>query len=310
MDRAEWRIRYAGHHLVPEPLSPNASIEWTPLWSLTRQCRRYLPTGYCYYNYVGHDERPYCYADSNGSAAGTTLAGAVLQGFLELVERDAVAIWWYNRIRRPGVDLATCGVPYASRMAELHGRMGRRLWALDLTTDLGVPVIAAVSATESGQRLLVGFGAHPSPALALTRALTELNQVMTMTVSLKAPPTSTEWDLKNPEVSWYFLATAETQPYVAPDPARPLRSLSTMVTVPLHTVSDCQRLVESHHMEMLLLDQSRPDVGLPTVKVVVPGLRLFWPRLAPGRLYDVPVALGWLSSPLAEEALNPVPIFW
>jgi hypothetical protein len=53
-----------------------------------------------------------------------------------------------------------------------------------------------------------------------------------------------------------------------------------------------------------------PDVGLPVVKVVVPGLRYFWPRLAPGRLYDPPVALGWRESALAEDELNPVPIFW
>jgi hypothetical protein len=45
------------------------------------------------------------------------------------------------------------------------------------------------------------------------------------------------------------------------------------------------------------------------VKVVVPGMRHFWVRLAPGRLYDVPVRLGWLDHALAEEDLNPVPMF-
>jgi ribosomal protein S12 methylthiotransferase accessory factor len=63
-------------------------------------------------------------------------------------------------------------------------------------------------------------------------------------------------------------------------------------------------------MEMLVLDQSRPDVGLPVVKVIVPGLRHFWKRFAPGRLYDVPVKLGWLAEPLDEAQLNPIPIFF
>ena len=44
-------------------------------------------------------------ADSNGCAAGSVLEEAVLQGLLELIERDAVALWWYNRLRRPAVDL-------------------------------------------------------------------------------------------------------------------------------------------------------------------------------------------------------------
>jgi ribosomal protein S12 methylthiotransferase accessory factor len=67
--------------------------------------------------------------------------------------------------------------------------------------------------------------------------------------------------------------------------------------------------VASLIMEMLVLDQTRPDIGMPFVKVLVPGLRHFWPRFAPGRLYEVPVRLGWLPRPLTEEQLNPIPMF-
>jgi ribosomal protein S12 methylthiotransferase accessory factor len=38
----------------------------------------------------------------------------------------------------------------------------------------------------------------------------------------------------------------------------------------------------------------------------VPGSRHFWPRYAPGRLYDVPVSMGWRQSPLSEDELNPL----
>ena len=48
---------------------------------------------------------PPSHADSNGCAAGNTLEEAIVQGFLELVERDAYAIWWYNRLQRPELDL-------------------------------------------------------------------------------------------------------------------------------------------------------------------------------------------------------------
>jgi ribosomal protein S12 methylthiotransferase accessory factor len=68
------------------------------------------------------------------------------------------------------------------------------------------------------------------------------------------------------------------------------------------------KLAERGH-EVLVLDQTRPDVGLPVVKMVVPGLRHFWARFAPGRLYDVPVQMGQLKTPLAEADLNPVPMF-
>jgi ribosomal protein S12 methylthiotransferase accessory factor len=62
-------------------------------------------------------------------------------------------------------------------------------------------------------------------------------------------------------------------------------------------------------MEVLVADQTRPDIDMPVVKVMVPGLRHFWPRFAPGRLYDVPVRLGWLAAPTTEEDLNPIRMF-
>ncbi|WP_019984861.1 hypothetical protein [Streptomyces sp. Amel2xE9] len=58
-----------------------------------------------------------------------------------------------------------------------------------------------------------------------------------------------------------------------------------------------------------MLNQTRPDLRLPVVKVVVPGMRHFWPRFADGRLFDVPVALGRLSEPTPYADLNVVPVF-
>lgn len=77
----------------------------------------------------------------------------------------------------------------------------------------------------------------------------------------------------------------------------------------LADIMECRRRIETRGMEMLVLDQTRPDIGLPVVKVIVPGLRHFWQRFAPGRLYDVPVAMGWQISPSPEECLNPIAIF-
>ena len=56
---------------------------------------------------------------------------------------------------------------------------------------------------------------------------------------------------------------------------------------------------------MLVLDQTRTDVGLPVVKVIIPGMRSFWARFGPGRLYTVPVELEWLGESREETELNP-----
>ena len=174
-----WRLDY-----VPLPFDPDDEIEWTPVWSLTRKGFRFLPTAYCYFAYPFPGQRPYCVACSSGNAAGNTIEEAILQGFFELMERDAVAAWWYSRVRRPAVDLASFDEPFIRRIEAVYAARGRELWVLDLTNDLGIPVLAALSRRkdEAPERILMGFGAHLDPRVALLRAVTELNQMLAMFV--------------------------------------------------------------------------------------------------------------------------------
>ena len=96
---AQWEALHpAAFNRVPSRFDESALVDWTPVRSLTTDRVRYLPTGYCYYGAPSEQDPPACRAISNGCAAGTTLAEAVLQGTLELVERDAVAMWWYSRV--------------------------------------------------------------------------------------------------------------------------------------------------------------------------------------------------------------------
>jgi ribosomal protein S12 methylthiotransferase accessory factor len=313
-DRDDWNARGHAFDEVPLPFDTDAEIEWTPVWSLTRQAVRYLPTSFCYFNYPQDCGRAFCWSDSNGNAAGNTREEAVLQGFLELVERDGVALWWYNRVRRPGVDLDSFGEPYLAELRAFLRKHNRDLWALDLTTDLGVPVFVAASRRTDGaaEAVLFGFGAHLDARVALLRAVTELNQMLGPVVHAPAdaPPGGHLTDKAT--IDWLRTATVDNQPYLLPrdGPARTAADFAPCRTDDLRDdVLACQALVEGLGMEMLVLDQTRPEVGLPVVKVIVPGLRHFWARFAPGRLYDVPVRLGWLPRALTEDQLNPVPMF-
>ena len=71
-------------------------------------------------------------------------------------------------------------------------------------------------------------------------------------------------------------------------------------------VAACVRLAKREGLDFLVLDQTRPDIEVPVVRVIVPGLRHFYRRFAPGRLYDVPVKLGLRDRPLSENELNPI----
>ncbi|MGC4813183.1 TOMM precursor leader peptide-binding protein [Micromonospora sp. DT228] len=308
--------RDLGHlHRVPRPLPDDVELDWTTGWSLTRQAPRELPAAHCWYGHPELTGLGVCSADSNGCAAGGTRSEAIVQGFCELVERDSVALWWYHRSRMPGVDLASFADPWTAACVDHHATaLGRELWALDLTADLGVPTFAAVSRRLGAgpEDVLVGFGAHLDARVALTRALTEVNQFLP---AVAGPTSANRYGVDDPDTArWFGAVRVADQPWLAPDPTRTPR---TAVDHPALTTGDvgddvrrCVRRAERAGLEVIVVDQSRPDVDLAVVKVVVPGLRHFWRRLGPGRLWDVPARLG--RNPLAvdETSANPLNVFF
>jgi oxazoline/thiazoline synthase len=314
-DRAAWnRAQRSQFQIVCDPLPANVRLEWTPVWSLTHERTRYLPTSYLYYHYPHKPGGPlYAWADSNGAAAGASREDAILQGFLELVERDSVALWWYNRIRRPAFDLDSFADPWFDEFREVYAGLRREVWVLDLTADLGIPVAAAVSrrTDKPAEDILMAFGAHFEPRLAVQRALAELNQFLPAVIDVR--PDGTGYAFPDEvQQDWWRNARLADHQYLAPaqlaaSHAGTHRDLSSDDL--LDDIRLAQRIVESRGMEVLVLNQTRPDIELPVYKVMVPGLRHFWARFGLGRLYDVPVDLGWLDEPTPERALNPIPMF-
>ncbi|TAE54914.1 MAG: adenylate cyclase [Oscillatoriales cyanobacterium] len=298
----------AAHDWIPQQFDASQAIDWTPVWSLTEQTHKYLPTAMCYYHYPLPQAHRFCRGDSNGNAAGNTLEEAILQGFMELVERDGVALWWYNRLRRPAVDLTSFDEPYFVQLQQFYQENNRDLWVLDLTADLGIPTFVGVSnrKSERSERLILGFGAHLDPTIAIIRTLTEVNQIG---LELDKVP---DENLKSDATDWLLAAKLADHPYLVPDAAQPLKTAQDYPkrwSDDIYTdVMTCVDIAQKAGLETLVVDQTRPDIGLNVVKVTVPGMRHFWSRFGSGRLYDVPVKLGWLDEPLAEAQMNPTPM--
>ncbi|MEG4200625.1 TOMM precursor leader peptide-binding protein [Microcoleus sp. Pol12A5] len=300
---------------VPEPFDETNAIEWTAVWSLTQQEFKYLPTAYCYFGYP-KPEKPDCWADTNGCAAGNTLEEAILQGFMELVERDSVALWWYNRIQKPEVDLDSFNEPYFRSLQQSYQSIHRDLWVLDLTSDLNIPTFVAISrcGDRDSEDILLGFGSHFDAKIAVGRALTEINQILGVVLPTNADGKTQYASSAEPlALNWWQTATLQNQPYLVPDKSSSPKVYSDYAQNwsddLLEDIKRCQQIVEQKGMEILVLDQTRPDIGLKVVKVIVPGMRHFWKRLGAGRLYDVPVQMGWLNEPISEDNLNPIPMW-
>ena len=292
------------------PFDPSAEIEWSPVWSVRDERFKYLPTGQLYFFHdarFGNTSAKHQFnASSSGCAAGNTLAEAILQGFLELVERDASAIWWYNRLQRAEVDLDRLGDSYILDLRNQFAAMGRGLWVLDVTSDIDIPVVMAVShwKEEGRERIEFAAGADFDLRVATLRAVTGLNQALAvdrMRRPATAPTIADSGDA--------LPLPLRKHAYVLPQgkaTSRRARSPKFAGLDRRDQVLGCVKLAGRLGFDFLVLDQTRPDIQVPVARVIVPGLRQFHRHFAPGRLYDVPVKLGLRKRPLREADLNPL----
>ena len=314
LDNAD-QLNAKGHpyNVVPNRFDEDAELSWSPVWSFTQQRHRYLPTSLLYSLPPEMRGPNDLIADSNGCAAGNTLEEAILQGFFELVERDAFAIWWYNKLQVPAVDLSSFDDEYLASAVEYYGVYERNIWVLDVTADIEIPTFVAVSRQTNAptENIIYGAGTHFDPRIAALRAVCELNQCLSWlprpTIRKGRPM------IDDPLALWWWrTARIDECPWLSPAENEDLRKASDYLAIENMDMQDdvatCRELVENKGMEFLVLDQTRPDIGMPVVRVIVPGMRHFWARYAPGRLYDVPVNLQRLNTKLDETRLNSMPV--
>lgn len=302
---------------IPTRFDPDRPVHFTPARSLTTGQEVLIPSAMIWFGHpdLKHMDHLFTMTDSNGGAAGNTMDEAVLQGMCEVYERDAVALWWFNRIARPGIDLDSIADPYVAQMREFYASMDRDLWVIDLSNDLGVSTFAAFSRRlHPVEDIMVGFGAHPDPSIAFFRAMTELNQFLPFVRKRDAEGNTIYQVDDAATLEWCRTRTVASEPWVLPDPNVPLRTLdeirrdipTTLGGIVQYCVDDLARA----GMETLVVNQTRPDIDLAVAKVFVPGMRHFWRRTGPGRIYDIPVQLGWRDTPIAEADVNPIGVFF
>ncbi|MCE1058438.1 TOMM precursor leader peptide-binding protein [Pseudomonas alloputida] len=317
-DRDIWNSKASRFNKVPEYFDPTEEIHWTPLWSLSKQSQTYFPTQYLYFGapLSISSNRRVCPSCSNGNAAGNTIEEAILHGILELVERDCASLWWYNRIIRPRVDVISFKNPSLDKLIDYYNEIGRDTWVIDITSDFKIPCFAAISKKRSvaHQEILIGLGCHLDAHTALIRALTEMHQMLGNGGLTSEGDRIVSGVEDSETINWLNNATVESEVYLAFDATQPPNTIDSYAKLISNDVTtnilSCRNLLESTGLEIFVLDQTREDTQLPVVKIIIPGLWHFWARFAPGRLYDVPVTLGWLKTAHAESELNPTAIFF
>jgi ribosomal protein S12 methylthiotransferase accessory factor len=160
---------------------------------------------------------------------------------------------------------------------------------------------------ENSQEFIdIGSGAHFDARIALLRSLTELNQFLSIGLMGGRDQSPSSEPVDHDGTPPFRV---QEHAYLIPSGMRGLERDFGAKFGLLDTreqVTACVHLAKREGLDFLVVDQTRPDIEAPVVRVIVPGLRHFYRRFAPGRLYDVPVKLGWQNQPLSEHELNPL----
>lgn len=278
-----------------QPMDEHEEIHWIKGWSLSRNEFVYFPFAHCIANSPFEDHR-YSVYTHNGNAAGNNKEEALLQGLLELIERDNTAIWWYNQVPRPEISKEV--IPVANREFIVNTLDAEwDFWLLDISADMEVVTCVCVGAHKTTRHFVMGFGSHLDVQIACQRALTEMYQLIEIRHKVTGP---------------FDFESILPHPFLFPSKKLEKKGLKDYQVTPRNIRDGILHLkdeLESVDLDLCVVDYSRPDVPLSTLKVIVPGLCHFWPQFAARRLYEVPVKMGWLSEPSSEYDLNPMSLY-
>jgi ribosomal protein S12 methylthiotransferase accessory factor len=319
-----------GHELVaPDPEAP---MRWVRGWSFTRQRPVWVPAVHVWLKNPPEalGER-ISHPVSTGCAVHTDVTAAVVNGLLEVVERDSIALTWLQRLRLPRLtfdadDLSPRQRQFAARAANPHVRT--RFY--DATTDLGIPVIYGVQLADHDAELaqVVAATCDPDPGDAVAKLYREaasLRIALRHHIANTARPVAGAGggDGGEPLVN-VVGGAAEAGPLAARDrfsfllegerEERPLAALPRPASSDPRTVLDW--LLERLHArgcEVVAVDLTTDEArqaGATVVRVAVPQLMplSFVHRaryLGHPRLYEAPRAMG--HPVLGEDEITRLP---
>lgn len=243
-------------------------IEWVRARSLTRDRTAWLPRDVLELDFrVRETFRPnFFHRTSNGLASGNCPEEALLHGLCEVVERHGLWVDHDDPERRTALDPDDLGDAELEGWVETVRRAGFRVALWDVTWEAGIPVVMTDLVAPDLASVWRGSGCHPSPRVALSRALTEAAQARLTYIS----GARDDLQILSP-------GTPPAKPFERfrePTPEARLADAADLssdrVEVDLERVA---RALDAAGYEAWAVDLTREDVGVPVVRVVAPGLR-------------------------------------
>lgn len=248
---------------------------WAQAASLVDGEPVYVPADLCFRRSREMRDVDAPWALSTGTGAGVDLLDAVLHGLLELIERDAVALWWRGG-NPPRIVSGGAGSETLERLR--GGPTHRRSWLMDISTDVGVPVVVAASCNDSGFGLCCGFAARMTIEKAADAAIREMLQ-MELAHHLSDTKRRTRGEDSLNDLDWRHIQrfhridvrkTRALHPVAPPAPVYEL-PVSSENRV---TLGFLRERLEALGLSPCVLNLTKAEIGVPAVQALCAGLEV------------------------------------
>jgi ribosomal protein S12 methylthiotransferase accessory factor len=260
--------------ILPRRADPDARIPWVEGFDIMRDESVLVPAHAVFHPLDTRYGRLFR-TNTNGLASGNVLEEAVFHGLAEVIERDAWSLVEATRDTGPLVRNVTD--PLAAELLDKFSAAGVGIHLRDITSDIGLPTCAAASddhRLKDPALLTIGMGTHTTARVAVLRALTEVAQsrltqiqgaredttVADLRKSIgyeRAKRINRHWFAENGSVDFTGVASFESMDFLDD----------------IHFA--LERLGRRGLTRVIVTDLTRAEIGVPVVRVIVPGLEVY-----------------------------------
>ncbi|MEM3078369.1 MAG: YcaO-related McrA-glycine thioamidation protein [Nitrososphaerales archaeon] len=257
--------------------SQDAPLRWIEGFDIIQDEKILVPVSAVFHPYLPSDDLHLFRTTTNGLASGNTVEEAVLHGLMEVIERDAWSLTELTKDERE-VIRASEDCFLVKELIDKFDRNEIRIVLKDITSDLGLPVIAAVSddfRLMDPALLTIGFGAHLDPEIAAIRALTEVAQSrLTQIQGAREDTYKADFmrmfgyeRIKKINKHWF-------------SDSKDFKEIRSMPNLSRRDILDEIMLVISilrkkGFEHVIVVDLTRKELEIPTLRVIVPGLEVY-----------------------------------
>lgn len=255
-----------------------AEVEWVRSTNLKDDEDVLVPANAVYHPYVPERSVKLFQSNTNGLASGNRLEEAVFHGIMEVVERDAWSIFESKRQSKPEINCENTENQIIKNILTMFNDAGIHVKLVDLTDDVEITTVAAVSddtVLKDPALLTLGVGTHLDPEVAVIRALTEVAQSRATQIHGTREDTVRAVFMRKAgyermkRINSHWFGESEKSIEITEMKNISGKSFKEDIETSKKLLSKCG------FEDVLYVDLTRPEIEIPVVRVIIPGMELY-----------------------------------